>query len=57
MAKYKLYAKTIDSVVYEGVIDKESTPIRNIPKDTANTDWNEYLEWLKIDGNVPDEAD
>ena len=55
MAKYKLYANTIDSVTYEGVIDKESTPIKNIPKDTANSDWNKYLEWAKT--NTAEAAD
>tara|TARA_Y100001963_G_C6760802_1_gene439384 strand:+ start:1834 stop:2019 length:186 start_codon:yes stop_codon:yes gene_type:complete len=28
-----------------------------IPFDPENTDYQEYLEWLKIDGNVPEEAD
>ena len=28
-----------------------------IPIDPENTDYQEYLEWLKIDGNVPEEAD
>ena len=28
-----------------------------IPFDSANTDYQLYLEWLKIDGNVPEEAD
>ena len=40
----------------------ENTIIRKednaaIPFDPANTDYAEYLEWLKIDGNVPEEAD
>ena len=55
MAKYKLYSNTVDGVTAEGVTDKESTPIRNIPKDTANTDWNEYLEWAKT--NTAEAAD
>ena len=28
-----------------------------IPFDEENTDYQLYLEWLKIDGNVPEEAD
>tara|TARA_A100001037_G_C14790525_1_gene474437 strand:- start:230 stop:391 length:162 start_codon:yes stop_codon:yes gene_type:complete len=28
-----------------------------IPFDDANTDYQAYKEWLKIDGNVPEEAD
>ena len=55
MAKYKLYSNTVDGVTAEGVTDKESTPIRNIPKDTANREWNEYLEWAKT--NTAEAAD
>ena len=29
----------------------------SIPLDPANNDYAEYLEWLKIDGNVPEESD
>jgi hypothetical protein len=28
-----------------------------IPVDPENTNYQEYLEWLKIDGNEPDPAD
>tara|TARA_R100001082_G_scaffold101925_1_gene71703 strand:- start:117 stop:302 length:186 start_codon:yes stop_codon:yes gene_type:complete len=28
-----------------------------IPFDTENTAYQEYLEWLKIDGNEPEAAD
>ena len=31
--------------------------IKFIPYDPENTDYQLYLEWLKIDGNVPEEAD
>ena len=55
MAKYKLYSNTVDGITAEGVTDKESTPITNIPKDTANRDWNEYLEWAKT--NTAEAAD
>ena len=56
MAKYKLYSNTVDGFTAEGVTDKESTPIRNIPKDTANREWNEYLEWVAA-GNTAEAAD
>ena len=29
----------------------------SIPFNLENADYQEYLEWLKIDGNVPEEAD
>ena len=54
MAKYKLF-KHGDNC--EAVIDKESTPVKMIPLATDNTDYQEYLEWLKIDGNEPEAAD
>ena len=28
-----------------------------IPFDPANTDYQAYLKWLEIDGNVPEPAD
>ena len=41
---YKLYNSTFDGVVTEMIL-KESNNIRlNIPKDEANTDYQEYLE-------------
>ena len=53
---YKLYNFTFDGVVTE-IIIKESNNIRlNIPKDEANTDYQEYLEWVSK-GNTPEEAD
>ena len=55
MAKYKLQ-KNIDGVV--SFVTYEEPPFtKTIPFDTENTDYQEYLEWLKIDGNVPEEAD
>ena len=36
------------------VLDKETNKI--IPFDNANTDYQEYLEWV-ADGNTPEEAD
>ncbi len=57
MAKYKLRNFTIDGVTLEDILDKESTPNRAIPKDPANADYQEYLEWKAIDGNEPEAAD
>ena len=54
---YKLYNSTFDGVETQ-IILKESNNIRlNIPKDEANTDYQEYLEWKAIDGNEPEAAD
>ena len=52
---YKLYNSTFDGVVTELIL-KESNNIRiNIPKDEANIDYQEYLEWAKT--NTADPAD
>ena len=56
MAKYKLRNFTIDGVAYQDILDKESTPNRAIPKDTANADYAKYLEWVSA-GNTPEAAD
>ena len=56
MAKYKLYKITIfDGTTETGVTDTEASPIKNIPFDPANSDYQEYLEWAKT--NTPDPAD
>ena len=56
MAKYKLYEITIlDGTTETGVTDTEASPIKNIPFDPANSDYQEYLEWAKT--NTPDPAD
>jgi len=31
--------------------------VKFIPYSEDNADYQEYLEWLKIDGNVPEETD
>ena len=48
--KYKLYD------LPTGIILKPDEN-KSIPPDPDNRHYKEYLEWLKIDGNVPEEAD
>ena len=62
MAKYKLrnnkhYAMdgtTVESIIVD-ILDTELNTA--IPKDEANSDYLEYLEWAKIDGNTIEAAD
>ena len=42
-------------VTHEDILDKRTTPNKAIPKDPANIDYQEYLEWAKT--NTPEEAD
>ena len=42
-------------VSHEDILDKRTTPNKAIPKDPANIDYQEYLEWAKT--NTPEEAD
>ena len=56
---YKLVADRTDPVTEETepacfLIRKEDGAL--IPKDEANSDYQEYLQW-KADGGVPEEAD
>ena len=58
MAKYKL-VKIFDldgTSSISGVIDTESSPIKNIPFDEGNMDYQNYLEWVAA-GNTADPAD
>ena len=55
---YKLLANNTDPVTGETtestcILRKEDNAF--IPKDEANTDYQEYLEWAKT--NTPEEAD
>ena len=62
MAKYKLRnnplykadGTTVDSVIQD-ILDTEFTPNTAIPKDPANTAYQEYLAWVDA-GNTPDPA-
>jgi len=57
MAKYKLHKIfNFDGTTGLGVTDTESDPIRNIPFDPDNTDYQEYLTWVAA-GNTADAAD
>jgi len=56
MAKYKLRNFTTDGVTYQDILDKESIPNKAIPKDTGNSDYQEYLEWVAA-GNTAEAAD
>ena len=58
MAKYKL-VKIFDldgTSSISGVTDTESYPIKNIPFDEGNMDYQNYLEWVAA-GNTADSAD
>ena len=50
---YKVDGTTVDSVI-EDILDTELNT--SIPKDPANTSYQEYLEWV-AEGNTADAAD
>ena len=52
---YKFLAKNIDDNTTPNVILRTSDGIY-IPKDEANTDYQEYLEWV-AEGNTAEAAD
>ncbi len=57
MAKYKLIKVfNFDGTTSLSVTDTESSPIKNIPFDEGNMDYQHYLTWLS-EGNTPDPAD
>ena len=65
MADYKIRKFTFNrvdkdgkdiTIDHEDILDKRTTPNKAIPKDPANTDYQEYLEWVAA-GNTPEEAD
>ena len=57
MARYKLYKVfNFDGTTALGVTDTESSPIKNIPFDEGNMDYQNYLEWVAA-GNTADSAD
>jgi len=40
-------------VTHEDILDKRTTPNKAIPKNLANTDYQEYLEWAKTNTAEP----
>lgn len=48
--------RTIDNEVIESKSIKRLSDSAIIPKDEANTDYQEYLKWL-AEGNTPEEAE
>ena len=55
--RYKLYANTTDGQVINSIkrILDDGT-VSSIPKNEANVDYQEYLEWV-AEGNTPEAAD
>ena len=51
-----MYKKINDENSIEANVILRTTDNTFIPKDEANTDYQEYLEWV-AEGNTPEEAD
>ena len=52
---YKLVKQSLTG--REDVIVRRKADNASIPFDPDNRDYQDYLEWLKVDGNVPEAAD
>ena len=52
---YKFYKTSFSDEVI-GVLKANKDSIMSIPFDEANTDYQEYLEWV-AEGNTPEAAD
>ena len=53
---YKLLKENKDGAIPAIQVTKEDGTIWSVPFDEANTDYQEYLEWV-AEGNTPDPAD
>jgi len=51
-----MYKKINDEMGQEANIIIRLSDMASIPKDPANTDYQEYLEWV-AEGNTPEEAE
>jgi hypothetical protein len=51
-----MYKLINDSITNESIAIKRLADNAQIPFDPANTDYQEYLEWL-AEGNTPEEAE
>ena len=53
---YEMDGKTVASTTQDILYKEDGVVKLAIPKDEANTDYQEYLEWVSK-GNTPEEAD
>jgi len=54
--RYKLFKDDDLNIENILVLSEDGVNIKSIPKDEANTDYQEYLQWLS-EGNTPEEAE